>query len=121
MIEEWRRMWERREVTLREVPGYVIWYGMVQRCHNPKRHDYHYYGGRGIKVWQPWRNDFWAWLKHVGIRPSPAHSFDRWPDNDGNYEPGNWRWATAAEQLANRRDPYARIRELEAELKRRTA
>lgn len=80
---------------------YAAWSSMQQRCTNPARRDYPDYGGRGIRVCELWR-DFRNFLADVGPRPSPQHSLDR-IDNDGNYEPGNVRWATAKEQRANRR------------------
>lgn len=40
----------------------------------------------------------------MGLRPSPLHSVDRWPDNDGNYEPGNVRWAVLENQGRNKRN-----------------
>lgn len=49
-----------------------------------------------------WRKDFSAFLRDVGPRPSMKHSLDRFPNNDGHYEPGNVRWATRAEQQTNR-------------------
>ena len=60
------------------------------------------YKGRGITVCERWK-DFLSFLEDVGPRPSPKHSLDRWPNNDGNYEPGNVRWATAKEQYHNSR------------------
>jgi hypothetical protein len=76
---------------------------MLSRCYNPLHHKYVEYGGRGITVCDRWRNDFSAFLEDVGTRPSSAHSLDRYPNNDGNYEPGNVRWATRSEQQRNRR------------------
>jgi hypothetical protein len=60
------------------------------------------YGGRGISMCSEWSDSFDSFLAHVGPRPSDRHSLDR-IDNDGNYEPGNVRWATRKEQQANRR------------------
>jgi len=60
------------------------------------------YGGRGIKVYLAWVDNFDAFFEYVGPRPSPDHSLDRFPNNDGNYEPGNVRWATRIEQAATR-------------------
>lgn len=81
-------------------PLYNTWQGMIQRCHNPNESAYADYGGRGIKVCGAWRKDYWAFHNHIGPRPSPEHSIDR-INNDGDYEPGNVRWATRAEQLRN--------------------
>jgi hypothetical protein len=74
---------------------------MLTRCRNPRNARYKDYGGRGITVCEAWRS-FEAFLADMGRRPSPAHSLDR-RENDGNYEPGNCRWATPEEQANNRR------------------
>lgn len=84
-------------------PAYHAWIAMKDRCLNPKSSNYSYWGGRGIKIHEPWVADFMAFYKDVGPRPSLLHSLDRWPDPNGNYEPGNVRWATKLEQTANRR------------------
>ncbi len=81
---------------------YRAWYQMIYRCTNPKFPQWKDYGGRGISVCAEWRNSFTAFFEHVGPRPSPQHSFDR-IDNDGNYEPGNVRWATRSQQNSNQR------------------
>lgn len=80
---------------------YYIWKGMRQRCNDQNHKDYHRYGGRGIVVCERW-NDYQNFAADMGERPSINHSIDRYPDCDGNYEPGNVRWATAKQQRNNR-------------------
>lgn len=82
---------------------YRCWIEFRRRCVNKDRHDYKNYGGRGITVCDRWRNSFPNFLADMGRKPSPELSIDR-IDNEGNYEPGNCRWATAKQQRANRRD-----------------
>ncbi len=86
-----------------ETPTYRSWQSMNSRCNNPRNPSYDTYGGRGITIHPPWRRfqDFFAYM---GERPEGT-SLDR-IDPNGNYEPGNVRWSSADEQLANRRcDP----------------
>ena len=87
----------------RKTVEYYLWYGMIGRCYNPGATRYERYGGRGITVCERWRghNGYANFLADVGRRPSPKHSLDRWPNKDGNYEPGNVRWATRREQSTN--------------------
>jgi hypothetical protein len=84
-------------------PLFQIWSGMVDRCTNPRCKAWPDYGGRGIKVCERWMY-FWNFVEDMGERPTPNHSLDRFPDNDGNYELHNCRWATRKEQMRNRRN-----------------
>lgn len=89
---------------------YRTWKGIKTRCLNPNVKGFEHWGGRGITVADEWLEDFPAFLAHVGPAPSPTHSVDR-IDNERGYEPGNVRWATAAEQARNtRRYKAARLR-----------
>lgn len=87
----------------KRAPEYRSWHSMIQRCENPNSQGYKYWGGRGISVCERWRNSYATFLADVGRRPSPQHSIDRYPNGDGNYEPGNVRWADKSEQAYNRR------------------
>lgn len=81
---------------------YARWVGMIRRCYSANNPAYKYYGGRGIAVCARWLESFPNFVADMGPRPSAKHSIDR-INNDGNYEPGNCRWATASEQARNKR------------------
>ncbi|WP_176317340.1 hypothetical protein [Burkholderia vietnamiensis] len=78
------------------------WMSMIQRCTDQNCRAYPDYGGRGIKVCDRWLT-FENFLADMGLPPQKGLTLDRFPNNDGNYEPGNVRWATKKEQANNRR------------------
>lgn len=105
--------------NLKKHPLYPVWRGLRQRCNCPTHKDYHNYGGRGISVCKRWDNPngdstyegFINFCNDMGPRPigkypsgATKYSIDR-INNDGDYEPGNCRWVTLAENDNNRRYP----------------
>lgn len=96
---------------MRYTPEYRTWNMMTQRCRNPKNHAWKHYGGRGVTVCDEWASSFEAFYRDMGPRP-PGTSIDR-IDVNGNYEPGNCRWADAATQAKNQRRFGARTESVE--------
>lgn len=86
---------------LADTATHRVWVDMRQRCENPNRTNFKYYGARGIAVCERWQV-FENFLADMGIRPTSKHSIER-IDNDGNYEPANCKWATVIEQRYNNR------------------
>lgn len=116
---------------------YATWIAIRERCGNPNNPSYRNYGARGISMYEPWRQDLAAFIREVeaelGPRPAgqypsgrPMYTLDRMDNECGNYEPGNLRWASAREQMLNRRripalarrlaEAEERIKQLELEL-----
>lgn len=85
----------------KQSPEHRAWVDMRHRCENENLEAYRDYGGRGISVCARWKT-FDLFLADMGKRPSAKHSIDR-IDVNGNYEPGNCRWATKSVQSHNKR------------------
>ena len=92
--------------TYQNRPGYTSWVNMNKRCYDTAHQSYPRYGALGITVCEAWQStthgSFDNFMDYVGPKPSADHSIDRWPNNKGNYAPGNVRWATRKEQQRNK-------------------
>jgi len=85
-------------------PEFFCYNNMIARCTKPSLAAYKNYGGRGIRICDEWlgAGGFERFYAYLGDRPSPKHTIERINTN-GNYEPGNVKWATRYEQIASRR------------------
>jgi hypothetical protein len=97
----------------KETSEYRSWRGMIERCENPRHIGFKYYGALGVKVCERWHN-FEAFLADMGLKPTPKHTIDRWPNPNGDYEPGNCRWATQRQQRFSQRAHSESFRVLKA-------
>jgi hypothetical protein len=82
---------------------YTAWLAAKKRCFNPRNSSYGHYGRRGISMCSRWARSFEAFLSDMGPKPDPSHSLDR-IDPEGNYQPGNCRWASPSVQARNKRN-----------------
>ncbi|WP_428674695.1 hypothetical protein [Reyranella sp.] len=85
----------------RPTSEYLAWVAAKKRCNNPKNRSFKRYGGRGVRMCERWSADFGAFLADMGWKPDPSLSLDR-IDPDGDYCPGNCRWAPIEVQSRNR-------------------
>lgn len=85
-----------------ESPTWISWQAMLARCRYLHRDKDRKHGARGIRVCERWQS-YDLFLEDMGDRPA-GMTLDRYPDNDGDYEPGNCRWATPVQQARNRRN-----------------
>lgn len=87
---------------MKGTPEYQTWQRIRRRCHDPEHQDYPKYGAQGIKVCPEWQTSFLAFIRAMGLRPTPQHSIDR-IRNEKGYSPDNCRWADKNLQAQNRR------------------
>lgn len=92
---------ERTGRNQEKILTYNSWKNMIDRCYNQSAGSFARYGGKGITVARRWHN-FGNFLADMGERKCRSISIDRYPNNNGNYEPGNCRWATREEQDSNK-------------------
>lgn len=90
---------------------YTVWRKMKERCYNKNQDGYQYYGGKGIKVCDEWRNSFTTFLNDMGKRPSKNHEIDR-INSDDDYKPSNCRWITHSENMINRKSKNGKLRNI---------
>lgn len=92
-----------RDAGIDGTSTYRIWTTMKSRCLNPKFNTYRFYGALGVRVCDRWLESFDNFVADMGMRPK-GKWLDRFPNKEGNYEPGNCRWATVIEQQNNKRN-----------------
>lgn len=80
---------------------YSIWQSMMTRCYNPNRRSFKDYGAKGIVVCQRWHN-FFNFKEDTKDGYADNLTLDRFPNRNGNYEPGNTRWADIFQQAKNK-------------------
>ena len=76
---------------------------MKSRCYNKHDKDFTDYGGRGVKICRRWLGSCETFISDMGLRPDRRYRLDRFPNTDGDYKPGNCRWATSKENARNKR------------------
>lgn len=89
-------------MNVKSHPLYSTWASIKTRTTNPNSHSFKNYGAKGVRMCDEWSTNFFKFVEDLGMRPTPEHTLDRFPDRDGDYEPGNVRWATRQEQAENR-------------------
>lgn len=87
----------------KRTPEYMVYHSMIARCYLPATGSYEYYGGKGVKVCDRWRESFEAFLEDVGLRPSPKHVLSR-KENDKDFTQDNAAWTLGHDARRNNRN-----------------